>query len=188
MNEPTRSHSNDGTVLFSRWCHGPGSVLGAFLWCPLRCPGSPWVNLWCWFMYSLAKVGMTQDKTKMSILLLPWLLFFSPSTPKLPCTPVLFPHMATIPLLCVRDRAVLCKEHQAGTLGKVTFLCGSTLPPSWLHLWDSRWLRYHAQSLYISALGNLGWDGTLFSDGSLCVFFLQGMDDESIFRSEASIS
>lgn len=184
MNESQqRGHS-----AFSRWRHGPGLCLGAFLWCSLRRPGSPWDNLWCWFMYPLAKVGMTQDKTEMPILLLPWLPFFSASpTPKLPCTPVLFPHMATIPLLCVRDRAVLCKEHWARTLGKVTFLSGSTFPSSWLHLWDSWWLRYPPQSLYISALGNLGWDGTLFSDGSLCLFFLQGMDDKSIFRSEASI-
>lgn len=188
MNEAARSHNNDGTVLFIRWHHGAGSVLGAFLWCPLRSPSSPWDKLWCWFMYPLAKVGMTQDKTEISILLLPRLPFFSPSsTPKLPCIPVLFPHMATIPLLCVRDRAVLCKEHQAGTLGKVTFLSGSTFPPSWLRLWVSWWLRYPLQSLYITALGNLGWDGALFSDGSLCLFFLQGMDDKSIFRSGTSV-
>ena len=114
-------------------------------------------------------------------------LFLSLIHPKAALYPSIIPHMATIPLFCVRDGAVLCKEHQAGTLGKVTFLSGSTFPPSWLRLWVSWWLRYPLQSLYITALGNLGWDGALFSDGSLCLFFLQGMDDKSIFRSGTSV-
>lgn len=98
MNEAARSHSNDGTVLFIRWRHGAGSVLGAFVWCLLRSPSSPWDKLWCWFMHPLAKVGMTQDKTEISILLLPRLPFSSPSsTPKLPCIPVLFPTWQPFP-------------------------------------------------------------------------------------------
>lgn len=115
-------------------------------------------------------------------LLLPWLPFFSCFThPKLPLYPSTFPHGNYSP--CVSGTgAVPARAPGQEPLGKVTFL-GPLFPSSHDSISETP-TQISSEDPLHSAPGKSRLRWHLFSDGSLCLFFLQGMDDKSIFRSE----
>lgn len=103
MRQP-RVTANDGAVLFIRPWHKSGSVLGAFLWCPLGLPRlsmSPSVVLVC---VAPALVGMTQDNiTKSQFCYYIWLPYFPPSPiPKPSFTQCVFPTWQPLPSCVAR--------------------------------------------------------------------------------------